>query len=266
MELVSSAENSSLRWRRQYSYLEDIGDGRGYTGGIIGFTSGTGDMLRLVRDYSRRHPHHPLARFLPALRAVDGTDSHAGLGRPFRRAWTQAGHSPGFRAAQDRLRDRMYFDPAVRRAEHDGLRTLGQFVYYDAYVVHGPGSSWDSFGGIRRAAMRNARTPAQGGSEVHYLEAVPPRPQAGHAIGGGPPGHLAHRRRPGALPPRTQLRPAPATDLARLRRSLPHRPLTAPTWAQASGALSEHRTAYRSPATSTSNPPDASHSDVTGPS
>ena len=171
MELVSSAENSSLRWRRQYSYLEDIGDGRGYTGGIIGFTSGTGDMVRLVRDYSRRHPHHPLARFLPALRAVDGTDSHAGLGRPFRRAWTQAGHSPGFRAAQDRLRDRMYFDPAVRRAEHDGLRTLGQFVYYDAYVVHGPGSSWDSFGGIRRAAMRNARTPAQGGSEVHYLEA-----------------------------------------------------------------------------------------------
>ena len=45
MQLVSSAENSSLDWRAQYSYIEDIQDGRGYTAGIIGFCSGTGDML-----------------------------------------------------------------------------------------------------------------------------------------------------------------------------------------------------------------------------
>jgi len=38
MELVGSAENSSLDWRAQYGYIEDIHDGRGYTGGIIGFT------------------------------------------------------------------------------------------------------------------------------------------------------------------------------------------------------------------------------------
>src|SRR6185295_14919320 len=41
MQLVSSAENSSLDWRAQFSYIEDIGDGRGYTAGIIGFCSGT---------------------------------------------------------------------------------------------------------------------------------------------------------------------------------------------------------------------------------
>ena len=29
MQLVSSAENSSLDWRAQYSYIEDVGDGRG---------------------------------------------------------------------------------------------------------------------------------------------------------------------------------------------------------------------------------------------
>nr|WP_318767307.1 chitosanase [Lactiplantibacillus carotarum] len=40
--LVSSAENSSLDYRQQYRYIEDIHDGRGYTAGIIGFTSGTG--------------------------------------------------------------------------------------------------------------------------------------------------------------------------------------------------------------------------------
>ena len=119
MELVSSAENSSLHWRRQYTYLEDIGDGRGYTGGIIGFCSGTGDMLVVVQRYTDRRPHNPLARFLPALRRVDGTDSHRGLGRPFVRAWHRAAHDAAFRRAQDHERDRVYFDPAVRRAQRD---------------------------------------------------------------------------------------------------------------------------------------------------
>src|SRR3954453_12593969 len=75
MKLVSSAENSSLDWRAQYKYIEDIHDGRGYTAGIIGFCSGTSDMLELVRDYARKRPHSALVRFLPALRRVDGTDS-----------------------------------------------------------------------------------------------------------------------------------------------------------------------------------------------
>ena len=56
MELVSSAENSSLDWKAQYKYIEDIGDGRGYTAGIIGFCSGTGDMLDLVQLYTDREP------------------------------------------------------------------------------------------------------------------------------------------------------------------------------------------------------------------
>lgn len=171
MQLVSSAENSSLRWRQQYDYLEDIGDGRGYTGGIVGFTTGTGDLLELVRRYTRDEPGNPLARFLPALRRVNGTDSHAGLGRPFEQAWRRAAATAAFRRAQDAERDRVSFDPAVRRARRDGLRALGQFVYYDAMVMHGPGNDRLSFGGIRRAALRVAKSPAEGGSEVRYLDA-----------------------------------------------------------------------------------------------
>ena len=171
MQLVSSAENSTLHWRRQYTYLEDIHDGRGYTGGIIGFCSGTGDMLVVVRRYTRTKPHNPLVRFLPALRRVNGTDSRRGLGRPFVRAWHRAAHDAAFRRAQDAERDRVYFRPAVRRAKHDGLRALGQFIYYDAIVMHGPGRDRLSFGGIRRAAVRHARTPALGGCEVRYLNA-----------------------------------------------------------------------------------------------
>lgn len=171
MRLVSSAENSSLDWRAQYSYIEDIGDGRGYTGGIIGFCSGTGDMLEVVRDYAAREPGNGLATYLPALRAVNGGDSHDGLDPGFPAAWRTAAKDPRFQAAQDAERDRVYFNPAVRQAEADGLRALGQFIYYDAYVMHGPGDDPASFGGIRRAALRRAKPPAQGGNEVAYLNA-----------------------------------------------------------------------------------------------
>jgi chitosanase len=56
MQIVSSAENSTTDWKAQYAYIEDINDGRGYTGGIIGFCSGTGDMLEVVRYYTRLAP------------------------------------------------------------------------------------------------------------------------------------------------------------------------------------------------------------------
>jgi chitosanase len=171
MELVSSAENSTLDWRREYGYIEDIGDGRGYTGGLIGFCSGTGDMLALVRSYVAAEPGDPLAPFLPALKQVNGTASHRGLGRPFVAAWRRAAADPVFQRLQRRERDRVYFDPAVSRAKADGLGTLGQFIYYDAIVMHGPGSSYASFGGIRARAIARAAPPAQGGAEVAYLNA-----------------------------------------------------------------------------------------------
>jgi chitosanase len=168
---VSSAENSTLDWKRQYAYIEDIGDGRGYTAGIIGFGSGTHDMLRVVELYTVRSPGNALARYLPALRRVDGTASHAGLDPGFPAAWRRAATDPAFRRAQDDERDRSYFGPAYRQARADGLRALGQFIYYDAIVMHGSGSTADSFLSIRRNALAKARPPAQGGDEGRYLSA-----------------------------------------------------------------------------------------------
>ncbi|WP_405592822.1 chitosanase [Streptomyces sp. NBC_01190] len=171
MELVSSAENSSLDWKAQYAYIEDIGDGRGYTAGIIGFCSGTGDMLELVQAYTAAEPGNPLAKYLPALRKVDGTDSHTGLGTAFVNDWKTAAKDTVFQTAQNNERDRVYFNPSVNQAKADGLRALGQFIYYDAIVMHGPGDDGVSFGGIRKAAMKKAKTPAQGGDETTYLNA-----------------------------------------------------------------------------------------------
>jgi chitosanase len=167
MQLVSTAENSSTDWRAQFGYIEDIGDGRGYTAGIIGFCSGTGDMIELVREYAARKPGNILEKYLPALAQVDGSDSHAGLDPNYPQDWRTAAADPVFQKAQEDERDRVYFNPSVALAKSDGIRALGQFAYYDAAVMHGP----DGMRSIRNAALRVAVPPAQGGNETVWLDA-----------------------------------------------------------------------------------------------
>jgi len=167
MEIVSAAENSSLDWRAQFSYIEDIGDGRGYTAGIIGFCSGTGDMLELVQAYTNTKPSNVLAKYLPALRTVNGTDSHSGLDPNFTKDWKTAAADPVFQAAQEAERDRVYFNPSVADGKADGVRALGQFAYYDASVMHG----YEGMRAIRSRALAKAKPPSQGGDEKVWLNA-----------------------------------------------------------------------------------------------
>ncbi|MFI5760892.1 MULTISPECIES: chitosanase [unclassified Streptomyces] len=171
MQIVSSAENSSLNWKAQYKYIEDIDDGRGYTAGIIGFCSGTHDMLELVEYYTQIKPGNVLAKYLPALRNVDGSDSHAGLDPNFTKDWAKAAADSDFKKAQDHERDRVYFNPAVNQGKADGVGVLGQFTYYDAIVMHGDGSDSTSFRNIRKRALTKAKPPAQGGNETTWLNA-----------------------------------------------------------------------------------------------
>ncbi|WP_327303209.1 chitosanase [Streptomyces sp. NBC_01298] len=171
MQIVSSAENSSLNWKAQYKYIEDIDDGRGYTAGIIGFCSGTHDMLELVEYYTQIKPGNVLAKYLPALRKVDGSDSHSGLDPNFTKDWVKAASDSDFKKAQDHERDRVYFNPAVKQGKADGVGVLGQFTYYDAIVMHGDGTDSTSFRNIRKRALTKAKPPAQGGNETTWLNA-----------------------------------------------------------------------------------------------
>ncbi|WP_433057332.1 chitosanase [Dactylosporangium sp. CS-033363] len=167
MRLVSSAENSTLDWTAQYGYIEDIHDGRGYTAGIVGFCSGTGDMRAVIQRYAEAVPGNKLAAYLPALKRLNGSAAHTGLDPNFTADWKAAAADPAFRAAQDAERDRMYFNPALSQAKQDGLRILGQFIYYDAIVMHGA----NGLTKLRRAAAQVAPPPARGGDEAAYLEA-----------------------------------------------------------------------------------------------
>lgn len=167
MQIVSSAENSTTNWRGQFAYIEDIDDGRGYTAGIIGFCSGTGDMLELVQNYTNNFPSNGLAKYLPALRKVNNTASHTGLDPNYQADWKKEAQTASFQAAQETERDNIYFNPSVAIGKSDGIRALGQFAYYDAAVVHG----YDGMLSVRARAMKKAKTPAQGGNEVTYLNA-----------------------------------------------------------------------------------------------
>ena len=178
MQLVSAAENSTLCWKEQYKYIEynvenDDKENRGYTGGIVGFTSKTGDMLQVVERFDKLAPGNPLKEYIEALSKVNGTSSQEGLGEEFKDAWRSVDNDPKyrklFRAAQDQVCDVKYFGPAVDRAQRDGLQTLGQFIYYDALVMHGEGKAPNEFDGIRTAATKKQRTPADGGDETEYL-------------------------------------------------------------------------------------------------
>ena len=69
-QITSTAENSTVNWWDTYATIEDIRDGRGYTGGIVGFTSATGDMLELVERYVALQPdHNVLAPYVAGLRS-----------------------------------------------------------------------------------------------------------------------------------------------------------------------------------------------------
>lgn len=79
MSLVSIAENSTTSWWENYAYCENIHDGRGMTVSLVGFCSGTGDLLWVFRDLQKLKSDHPLLSYLPALVKVNGTAKTTGL-------------------------------------------------------------------------------------------------------------------------------------------------------------------------------------------
>lgn len=178
-QITSTAENSTVQWWTQFGYLEDIGDGRGYTCGIAGFTSATGDLLEVVQQYASAKPTgNVLAPFLPGLQTCANTGmggsatstANAQLGTPFKTAWSTAATDPVFQQVQQDYRNQVYWVPAFNAAVADGLGVLGLAIYYDTSINHGPGvaSSGDgSFDDIRSAT--SGTKPSSGGSETTWL-------------------------------------------------------------------------------------------------
>ena len=157
----------------QYDYIERLDDGRGFTAGRVGFTTGTGDLYLVVQRYTARVPDNPLAEFLPALHdrlTATNRDDITGLEK-LPAAWTTAARDPRFRAIQDSVVDKLYYGPAMKHADRLGIRTaLGKAMLYDAIVQHGGGDDTDSLAALLdRTQSRAGGAPKDGVDEPQWL-------------------------------------------------------------------------------------------------
>ncbi len=189
-QITSTAENSTKDWTTAYAYCEDILDGRGATGGLVGFTSATGDMLELAEYYLTLKPtSNPFTPFMDGLEAcaefgdtvddatygVDGGGAsdifEAELGQDFLDMWAAtAASDPLFRQAQRDLRHSMYWQPALAAALADGVGALGLALYYDTSVNHGHGVANSGDGSFTDIRSRTTGTkPINGGNQRTWL-------------------------------------------------------------------------------------------------
>jgi chitosanase len=169
-ELVNVFEYSSPAAR--YDSCTDLGDGRGFTCGKVGFTTSSTEVRDIVSSYVDEVPDSPLARYLPRLRqlADDGSNDTSGLSG-FPKDWARAAGDAAFRAEQDRLADRLNYAPALAAARSIGLRTsLGVAILYDTAVQHGTSDDPDGLGALLASTReKSGGNPGDGVAEKTWL-------------------------------------------------------------------------------------------------
>lgn len=147
-KLINLFENGTTEVH--YDYVEELNDGRGFTCGRAGFTTGTGDALLLIEEYTKQLPKNPLAGYLPRLRVLArlGSGDVNGL-EGYAEAFRTAAADPLFRALQNQFQDDLYYYPAMQIAESLGLQSpIAHAVLYDTIIQHGEGDDPDSLGTI----------------------------------------------------------------------------------------------------------------------
>ncbi len=140
--LEAMGENDTTDYDSEYSYIQNIKDGRGYTIGTVGFCTGTGDFIVVARCLNDLEPSNLLAKYWPGLVAIDDAfyklDANNADTSPvdklgsFVADVTSAGtNDKTYRACQDTMADADYLDTALQHAQERGLKgalTIG-FLY-----------------------------------------------------------------------------------------------------------------------------------------
>lgn len=161
LSLVSIAENSSTSWHDQYGYCENIKDGRGYTCGLVGFTTGTSDYKEVLKELAKINPKHELVSMLGAVTKVDGTSSTKGLSA-LPAMCKKYAKDEQYICAQWVLIKQLYWDRAMDYCDKLGLKSVaskGQM--YDTII---------NFGTLDSIKVKSSiKPPAQGGPEKAWL-------------------------------------------------------------------------------------------------
>ncbi len=134
----------------QYCYIENIHDGRGFTAGKAGFTSGTGDLYQFVQNYEKARPETVLKKYLPELKRLAEEESEDVKGlRGIVKDWRSECQRKDFEATQDALVEDMYKKPARGYQKDLGLKSpLSYLIVYDTLIQQGDGDDPDSLKGL----------------------------------------------------------------------------------------------------------------------
>ncbi|KAI8916312.1 csn protein [Gorgonomyces haynaldii] len=168
-QITNIYENGQLDFA--WDYCENLYDGRGYTAGIIGFCTGTGDALELIELYNKMPGQ--TGEFKSMMKALRYYGKN-GLGytskiKGYCSAFRKASKNNVFRKAQVQILNNVYYNPSQALAQKYGLKlpvSLGQF--YDTAIQHGMGGDYDSLNQI--AERVTAKSPANGGDEKKWLQ------------------------------------------------------------------------------------------------
>ena len=126
-----------------YGYVEDLGDGRGYTVTQYGFCTYNNEVARVIDRYTEFVSDTDLKRFLAHLPPLS-TDKQALTGFPA--AWQkEIKGSPSLAVACDEEADELYVRPALKAATAAGVQSaIGKSIFYDTWLQHGASSDPDS--------------------------------------------------------------------------------------------------------------------------
>ncbi len=147
-KLTSIFENSTTTL--QYTYVENIGDGRGLTFGFAGFCSGTYDGTMFLKKYQSLNPNNILVKYIPAFERIDSLPHPGGLCSDttglanFPADFRSCGNDPAFKQAQHNLVDELYWNPSQAAANEVGAKyaiTAGEL--YDSFINHGEDGARD---------------------------------------------------------------------------------------------------------------------------
>lgn len=134
-QIISCFENGTPTLN--YGYCEDIGDGRGYTCGIAGWTTANSDYQNIVHGYG------PLAKFT-------STSKFKLWLTGFVSAWKKAALDPAFCALQDTVQDSEYFQPAIQLGLNYGFKMpITQLILCDTAIQHGIDDDSDTSPGLK---------------------------------------------------------------------------------------------------------------------
>ncbi|WP_158412853.1 chitosanase [Hyphomicrobium nitrativorans] len=157
--------------RADFGYIEDLGDGRGYTITQYGFVTNELETGWIIERYTDLAAANSLTPFLAQLPPkASGTDSAKLAG--FAKAWgRELARGPFLQQACDEVADRLYFNPAMEAARTLGVTLpVGRLILYDTILQHGGGEDPDSFGAILERARKTVAAHEEDG-EVEFLNA-----------------------------------------------------------------------------------------------